>query len=167
MDLDGNQLASLSTVSLTRTLALEGDKKRGHDRTIPVKKKTPTSDDIKPMPTYDGSAPVGNAFPFSKKPPMDPSERVIVGSWFHELKARVLAFESRDPKGRINKGSWLREVVTSPEGFVVEMEGVVAVAAHGEELGKRLDCLVLQCRALAKALSSLPGRYDCLWIFFW
>lgn len=181
MDLDGNRLASLATVSLTRTLALEGDEDRGRDNTIPVQQTTPPSASCNPLgdktipiaaASDDGSTPVGNAFLFLKKPPMDPSQRLIVGSWFHELKARVQAFESREAscsdaapcglEGRVSKGSRLRRLVTSPEGFVVEMEGVVVVAAHGKELGKRLDCLALQCRALAKALSGLPGRFVCV-----
>ena len=49
-------------------------------------------------------------------------------------------------------------LVTKPEGFMVEMEGVVVRAERGRELGNRLDCLAVQFRALARALAELPGR---------
>ncbi|CAM9263924.1 unnamed protein product, partial [Ectocarpus fasciculatus] len=54
---------------------------------------------------------------------------------------------------------WLLPLVTRPAGFLVEVEGAVVRAGHGRALGKRLDSLVLQTKALAVALSEMPGRW--------
>lgn len=54
---------------------------------------------------------------------------------------------------------WLLPLVTRPAGFLVEVEGAVVRAGHGRALGKRLDSLALQTKALAVALSEMPGRY--------
>lgn len=54
---------------------------------------------------------------------------------------------------------WLMPLVTAPEGFLVEVEGAVLRAGHGRALGQRLDCLVLQTKALAVAFAQTPGRW--------
>lgn len=114
-------------------------------------------------------------------------EPVLIGACFHELKARALAVHNKlntppmntlgqavsagsllckavDPEGTtlgcnaIHLPSWVMPLVTRPEGFQVEIEGVVIRAEQGKELGRQLDSLSTQVRGLAAAFSQIPGR---------
>lgn len=64
----------------------------------------------------------------------------------------------RAEKGGTVLEPWLLPLVTRPAGFLVEVDGAVVRAGHGRALGKRLDGLVLQTKALAVALAEMPGR---------
>lgn len=54
--------------------------------------------------------------------------------------------------------TWVLPLVSRPEGFLVEVEGVVLRAEQGKALGRRLDSLVTQVKGLETALSCVPGR---------
>ncbi|CAM9609383.1 unnamed protein product, partial [Scytosiphon promiscuus] len=217
LDLDGDRLVSISTFNLTRTLADTSDH--------PVGGGGDAHAGARGVPTYH--------------PPIEPSERRIVGSCFHELKARAMAVaaaamagdggerrtdggvggqeqgqrlrrephaqqpsESRDLGAGVEGGvdgveagadraagggggggvgvhraasveegcggrvvlqpPWLLPLVTRPAGFLIEAEGVVVTAGHGRALGKRLDGLALQTKALVVALAEMPGRWHPL-----
>lgn len=68
--------------------------------------------------------------------------------------------ENRHEGGLTRTGlePWVIPLVTRPEGFLIEVDGVVLRAGHGKVLGKRLGCLALQLKALGVALAELPGR---------
>lgn len=64
-----------------------------------------------------------------------------------------------DGRAGIPLDRWVMPLVTRPEGFLVEAQGVVLRAKQGVMLGRRLDDLATQTHGLMTALSMLPGRW--------
>lgn len=71
---------------------------------------------------------------------------------------RSMRGPGEDTKAVSVMAPWVMPLVTRPEGFLIEVEGVVLRAGHGKALGKRMDGLVQQAKALVIAVAATPGR---------
>lgn len=200
VSVDGDSLANVRALSLTRTLAAASA-----SQYLQTEPSSCTAQHPDPMPTTTQSEKdcvhVGRGRgddseePLPWPPPSDPKKRLVIGFCFNELKARTLAVNTdmshtvdavdvaddtseaavwdgqRDCDDATASSkhhfhglgsaleSWVLPLVTRREGFALEVDGVLLRAAHGVEVGRRLDSLALQVKALGSAMTRLPGRW--------
>lgn len=101
---------------------------------------------------------------WSKRPPACGNNSTNVknesfGTETYGRQSESLGQEQQESANPFSSRQWLMPLVKRPQGFLIEVGGVVLRAEHGNALGKRLDSLVLQAKAMMVAVADLPGRF--------